>query len=42
VLDGKNLNCAWIDRNGDTPKTAFQTHIHEFADVPANRHKDVN
>jgi hypothetical protein len=42
VLDGKNLNCAWLDRNGDQPHTAFQMHIHEFADVPANQDKDVN
>ncbi|KAK4097120.1 hypothetical protein N658DRAFT_510637 [Parathielavia hyrcaniae] len=42
VLDGKSLNCAWIDRNGDLPKTAFQTHIHEFADVSANQGKGVS
>ncbi|VBB84006.1 Putative protein of unknown function [Podospora comata] len=41
VQSGKTLNCAWIDRNGDRPKTAFQTHIHEFADESRNRGKNV-
>lgn len=42
ILDGKSLNCAWIDCNGDVPYTAFQTHIHEFAEVPANHGKGVS
>ncbi|KAK0672654.1 hypothetical protein QBC41DRAFT_334123 [Cercophora samala] len=41
VLKGRVLNCAWIDRNGDRPKTAFQTQIHEFADESLNRGKNV-
>ncbi|KAM0324101.1 hypothetical protein ACHAQA_008291 [Verticillium albo-atrum] len=41
-LDGRKLNCAWVDRNGDKPVTGIQIHFPEFKDAGDTENKGTS
>ena len=40
-MDGKSLECTWIDANGDKTTTGLQVHFPDFEDRGEGNNKDA-